>query len=75
MTRQTLALPDGGTIYLDHGYHSAPAGRPYHLVGCGRYFASIGAAQEYINAHWHDPAPTEDRRYARAEASFGEYEG
>jgi len=72
ITRQELNLPNGGTIYLDHGYASAPAGRPFHLVGCGQYFATPEDAQQYITTHWNEPAPIEDRRYAMMEASFGE---
>jgi hypothetical protein len=75
ITRQTLTTPDGGTIYLDHGYASAPIDRPCHLVTCGLYFATPEEAQSWVNAHWNDPAPVEDRTYAMAEARFGEYEG
>lgn len=72
--RSTISTPDGGTIYLDKGYHDAPPSRPYHLVGCGMWFESPEAAQAYVNEHWNDPAPEhgEDTRYARMEASFGE---
>lgn len=72
ITRQTLSTPDGGGIFLDHGYASAPKGRPFHLVGCGQYFATVADAQQYIEDHWNDPAPVEDRTYAMMEASFGE---
>lgn len=72
ITRTKLSTPDGGTIFLDHGYAGAPKARPFHLVGCGLYFASPADAQRHINAHWNDPTPVEDRRYAMAEACFGE---
>lgn len=75
LKRQILTTPGGGTIYLDHGYHTAPASRPYHLVGCGLYFETPAAAQMYINQHWNDPVPATDRSHAMAEARFGEYEG
>lgn len=70
--RITLSTPDGGTIYLDKGYHSAPVDRPYHLVGCGLWFESPESAQAHINDHWNDPVEPDDNRYARMEASFGE---
>lgn len=71
--RTTLTTPDGGTVSVDRGYHSAPADRPYHIVTCGVYVESIPAAQEWINRHWNQPQRIEDAAYARMEASFGEW--
>lgn len=72
--RITLDTPDGGTIYLDCNDPLRPehGGRPWHLVGCGINFATVGEARDWITANWDKPDAPYDRSYEIAEACFGE---
>jgi hypothetical protein len=41
-------------------------------VGCGKNFATVGEARDWLTANWNMPDAPYDRSYEIAEACFGE---
>jgi len=64
-----------GLYYIEPRSPNNPSDRPWHLISWGTTHETPEAGLEHAIRTWDAPSDiVEDRRYERAEASFGERE-